>query len=89
MRESVAETHVAQFGKASGDVVHGRRIQAKPAINAFPKHQKAKRPVLADTDTDDPESAGRAWRETVRPPRQEKPDAVPLPREEEPSGSPD
>jgi MFS superfamily sulfate permease-like transporter len=72
-----------EFAKERRKAAKKYRFQTlKPAINAFLKHQRAKGLVLADADPDDPESAGRQWRDAVQSPRAETPHVLPLPREE-------
>jgi MFS superfamily sulfate permease-like transporter len=54
----------------------------KPAVRAYLKHQKAKGVDVADTEMADSELDARQWREPAQPPRTDRLDAAPIPREE-------
>ena len=80
----------AEFAKERRETAKRFRFQTlKPAINAYLKHQRAKGLTLVDTDTADPASDDREWREPVEPPRMGKQDTVPAPREDEEPTQPD
>jgi high affinity sulfate transporter 1 len=81
-KRHLAKYFNAEFARERRKAATGMTFETlKPAVNAFIEHQKAKGLILDETYTDEQTSVSPHWREAVRPPREEKPDTVPLPPE--------